>query len=369
MKDNLKYIIGFMSFIIGVYLLWYFRAIVFFIVLSAILSLVARPIFYFFRGKTNKKIKLSRSLSALATVLSIWSIIILIMSFTVPFIIEEIQFLSKVDFYLMLDKFDDATKSFLLPLKETYIGDSGLPMIKAQIHEFFGSIFNFSKIQDVLSSFIDFLGSTFIALFSVSFITFFLLKEEDLLLESIKLVVPEAYYVGVDHMLWSINRLLRRYFTGIIIQISLISILIIIGLMIIGLEFRHALIIGLFSGFINIIPYLGPIIGASFGLIVSMVVYLQTDTPPPLMIFFGAIIILYIIVQLLDNILFQPMIFSTSVKAHPLEIFLVIIMAGYIAGMPGMFLAIPIFTIIRVIAKEFFSKYNLVRKLTGNLDQ
>ncbi len=368
MKENLKYIIGFISFVIGVYLLWYFRAIVFFIVLSAILSLVARPIFYFFRGKTHKKIKLSKSLSALATVLSIWSIIILIMSFTVPFIIEEIQFLSKVDFYLILDKFDDATKSFLLPLKETYIGDSGLPMIKTQINEFFGSIFNFSKIQDVLSSFIDFLGSTFIALFSVSFITFFLLKEEDLLLESIKLVVPETYYVGVDHMLWSINRLLRRYFTGIIIQISLISTLIIIGLMVIGLEFRHALIIGLFSGFINIIPYLGPIIGASFGLIVSMVVYLQTDTPPPLMIFFGAIIILYIIVQLLDNILFQPMIFSTSVKAHPLEIFLVIIMAGYIAGMPGMFLAIPIFTIIRVIAKEFFSKYNLVRKLTGKLD-
>ncbi|MCW3784958.1 AI-2E family transporter [Plebeiibacterium sediminum] len=368
MKENLKYIIGFLSIIVGIYLLWYFRAIVFFIVLSAILSLVARPIFTFFRGKTQKKIKLSKSLSALATVLLIWSIIILIMSFTVPFIIEEIQFLSKVDFYSIIDKFDHVTKSFLLPFEESLIGDSGILMIKNQINEFFGSVFNFSKLQDVLSSFIDFLGSTFIALFSVSFITFFLLKEEDLLLESIKLVVPEIYYVGVDHMLWSINRLLRRYFTGIIIQISLISILIIVGLMIIGLEFRHALIIGLFSGFINIIPYLGPIIGASFGLIVSMVVYLQTDTPPPLMIFFGAIIVLYIIVQLLDNILFQPMIFSTSVKAHPLEIFLVIIMAGYIAGMPGMFLAIPIFTIIRVIAKEFFSKYNLVRKLTGKLD-
>ncbi len=368
MKDNLKYIIGILSFCIGIVLLWYFRAIVFFIILSAILSLVARPIFDFFRGKLSKKIKLTKSLSALATVLLIWAIIIVILSYTVPFIIEEIQFLSKVDYYMVLDKLDNTTATLLQPFKDTYIAEAGFPLIKAQINEFFGSIFNLSKIQLVLSSFIEFIGNTFIAMFSISFITFFLLKEESLLLESIKLVVPENYYVGVDHMLWSINKLLRRYFTGIIIQITLISILIIIGLMIIGLEFRHALIIGLFSGFINIIPYLGPIIGASFGVIVSMVVYLQTDAPPPIMIFFGAIIILYIIVQLLDNILFQPMIFSTSVKAHPLEIFLVIIMAGYIAGMAGMFLAIPIFTIIRVVAKEFFSKYNLVRKLTGKLD-
>ncbi len=368
MKDNIKYILIIISIIIGCILLWYFRAIVFFIILSIILSLVARPIFDFFRGKHHKKIKLSRSLSALATVLLIWSIIISILSFTVPFIIEEIQFLSTADYYLLIDKFDNTTASLLLPLKDTFITDTGLPMIKDQVNEFFRSTFSLSKIQEVLSSFIEFVGNTFIAMFSISFITFFFLKEESLLLESIKLIVPEVYYVGVDHMLWSINRLLRRYFTGIIIQITLISILVTIGLMIIGLEFRHALIIGLFSGFINIIPYLGPLIGASFGIIVSMVVYLQTAAPPPLLIFFGAIIILYIIVQLLDNILFQPMIFSTSVKAHPLEIFLVIIMAGYLAGMPGMFLAIPIFTIIRVVAKEFFSKYNLVRKLTGKLD-
>jgi predicted PurR-regulated permease PerM len=281
---------------------------------------------------------------------------------------EEIQFLSMVDFGLILDRLEILTESFVLPLKGSILDTIGFPMMKEQINDFLVSIFDFGKIQSILSSFFSFIGSTFIALFAISFITFFLLKDEWLLLESIKLFVPEMHYEGVEHILWSINHLLQRYFIGILIQISLISLLVISGFLFIGLEFRHALIIGLFTGIINIIPYLGPIIGAAFGLLVSVVVYLQMISPPSLLLFIGAIILLYIIVQLLDNMVFQPVIFSSSVKAHPLEIFLVIIMAGYMAGMPGMFLAIPVYTIIRVIAKEFFSKYNLVQKLTGKLD-
>lgn len=372
MKENLKYIIAFVAMSVGIFLLWYFKAIVFFVFVSAILSLVTRPLFNFFRGERNgkasRKLSLSKGWSALATVLLMWTAVLGFVSYVVPFVVEEIQFLSKVDFYLIMERLEKVTTPLITPFQDSFIGNLGIPMVKEQISDFLVSIFDFGKLQNMVSSVADFVGSTFMALFSVSFITFFLLKDEWLLLESIKLLVPEEYYVGVDHMLWSINRLLRRYFIGILIQITLISILVVTGMLIIGLEFRHALIIGLFSGFINIIPYLGPLIGGSFGLLVSMVVYLQMTNPPVLFIFIGGIVVLFVVVQLLDNVVFQPVIFSSSVKAHPLEIFLVIIMAGYISGMPGMFLAIPVYTIVRVVAKEFFSKYNLVRKLTGKLD-
>ena len=372
MKENLKYIVAFIAFALGVFLLWYFKAIVFFVFVSAILSLVTRPLYNFFRGERKgqdkRKLSLSNGWSALATVLLIWALILGFVSNVVPFVIEEIHFLSQVDFSLILERLENMTTSAITPFYDSLIGNIGFPMIKEQLNELLVSVFDFGKLQSMVTSVADFVGSAFIAMFSISFITFFLLKDEWLLLESIKLFVPEVYYVGVDHMLWSINRLLRRYFVGILIQITLISILVIAGMLIIGLEFRHALIIGLFSGFINIIPYLGPIIGTSFGLLVSTVVYLQMSSPPAMFLFFGGVVLLYVIVQLTDNIVFQPVIFSSSVKAHPLEIFLVIIMAGYMAGMFGMFLAIPVYTIIRVIAKEFFSKYNLVRKLTGKLD-
>ncbi|TLX77713.1 AI-2E family transporter [Labilibacter sediminis] len=368
MKENFKYILGVLAVLVCVLLLWYFKAIVFFVLISAILSLITRPVYIFFRSLHFKQHTLTKGWSALATVLLMWMFILGFLSYVVPFIIEEVQFLSKVDYNLVLNRLESLANSFIAPVKDSIIGEIGFPMLKVQIEDFLVSVFDLTKIQSVLSSLVDFVGSTFIALFSISFITFFLLKDEWLLLESIKLLVPESYYVGVDHMLWSINRLLRRYFIGILLQVTLISLIVIFGFLIIGLEFRHALIIGLFSGIINIIPYLGPIMGASFGFMVSMVVYLQMLNPPGLMIYLGAILLLYIIVQLLDNIVFQPLIFSSSVKAHPLEIFLVIIMAGYMAGMVGMFLAIPVYTIIRVVAKEFFSKYNLVRKLTGKLD-
>ncbi len=369
LKNNLRYVVGVLLVIVGIYLLWYFRSIVFFVLFSAVLSLVVRPVYNFLRRKVLRDIKYSKAVGSLITVLLVWILFIGFFSFIVPFLIEELQFLSKVDFNNLIDQFYDITSTFVTPIEHTYIGDIGMPMVKSQINDFLVSLFDIARLRGLLSSFISFVGSTFITLFSISFITFFLLKDEWLLLEIIKLFVPEIYYVGVDHMLWSINRLLRRYFVGIIIQVSLITLLVVCGMMLVGLEFHHALIIGLFSGIINIVPYLGPIMGGAFGLIVSLVVYLQAANPPALLLFVGSVVTVFIIVQLLDNAIFQPFIFSSSVKAHPLEIFLVIIMAGYIAGMIGMFLAIPVYTIIRVIAKEFFSKYNLVRKLTGKLGQ
>ena len=71
--------------------------------------------------------------------------------------------------------------------------------------------------------------------------------------------------------------------------------------------------------------------------------------------------------QMLDNFLLQPIIFSNSVNAHPLEIFLVILIAGTVAGISGMIFAIPFYTFIRIIAKEFLSQFEIVKSLTKNI--
>jgi predicted PurR-regulated permease PerM len=68
-----------------------------------------------------------------------------------------------------------------------------------------------------------------------------------------------------------------------------------------------------------------------------------------------------------DDFVLQPTIYSERVKAHPLEVFLVILTAGHVAGITGMLLAIPSYTVIRVLAKEFFSEFALVQKLTQNI--
>lgn len=79
------------------------------------------------------------------------------------------------------------------------------------------------------------------------------------------------------------------------------------------------------------------------------------------------VLIIFVVVQLIDNFVFQPLIYSSSVKAHPLEIFLVILAAGSLFGIGGMVLAIPTYTVFRVIAKEFFDQFKVVRSITRSI--
>jgi predicted PurR-regulated permease PerM len=78
-------------------------------------------------------------------------------------------------------------------------------------------------------------------------------------------------------------------------------------------------------------------------------------------------IIVEVITHLIDNIVFQPVIFSSSVKAHPLEIFIVVLASGFAAGVPGMILGIPAYTVMRVFAREFFYNFKAVQKITSSL--
>lgn len=349
----------------GFFLVWFFRSVFFFILISAVLSLINRPLVDMFKRIKVGKLSIGNSWAALFAVLVIWAVIVLIFWFTIPLVMSELQFLSTVDIPSVIDRVGQMLFLAMEPFREN---NSGLvDMIEKQIEQTAISLFDFGQISDVFYSMFDFLGGLFIASFSISFITFFFLKEEGLLVSGILLFIPERYESGLKNVMQSIRSLLRRYFVGVLIQTILIAILVTVGFSLIGVSFNHAAIIGIISGLLNIIPYVGPLIGAFFGLLVGIIIYLQTSLDMVFLNFLFWIGIIYCIVQLIDNIVFQPVIFSNSVKAHPLEIFIVILAAGYMSGILGMFLAIPVYTIIRVVAHEFFFSYRLVQKLTGQL--
>jgi predicted PurR-regulated permease PerM len=222
-------------------------------------------------------------------------------------------------------------------------------------------------LSDFFGSIAGILGNIFIAAFSISFITFFFLKDRGLLNEGILLFVPDKYVERITKILLSIKKLLTRYFIGIIVQISGIITLASTGLTIVGVDFSDALVIALVVGLFNIIPYLGPVIGATLGLVLGLATNLDLPFYTELLPLLGYMTIVFIIVQLVDNVVFQPFIYSSSVNAHPLEIFLVILCSGSLFGITGMILAIPSYTILRVIAKEFFNNLKLVKKITEKI--
>ena len=206
-----------------------------------------------------------------------------------------------------------------------------------------------------------------IAVFCIFFITFFFLKEDKLLVSGISILFPKRYEESITRVMQSVNTLLIRYFVGMLIEIVCVMIVLVAGLSLFGgLNFSTALVIALSAGILNVIPYVGPLVGG----ILTVVVSLATDAnfiATGDMSIVVPIIMIFVITQLIDNIIFQPLIYSNSVKSHQLENFIVLLIAGNIAGILGMLVAIPAYTVIRVFAKEFLHNFRLVQKLTENI--
>jgi len=116
-----------------------------------------------------------------------------------------------------------------------------------------------------------------------------------------------------------------------------------------------------------VIPYVGPIAGAVLGISMGVITHLSMDFSSQLLPLMIYMLLVFISVQIIDNVVFQPIIYSSSVHAHPLEIFIVLLVAGSLGGIIGMILAIPGYTVLRVFAKEFFNNFKVVKKLTENI--
>jgi predicted PurR-regulated permease PerM len=178
-------------------------------------------------------------------------------------------------------------------------------------------------------------------------------------------MVPTGYEHQTKQAVDETSKLLIRYFVGILTQIIIIILIVSIGLTFFGV--KNALLIAFFAALMNVIPYIGPIIGVFFAVILTLSsnteIPFYTEMIPLLFRVMGV----FAFMQLIDNILLQPNIFSKSVKAHPLEIFIVVMMGAKIGGIAGMVLAIPFYTAFRVIGKVFLSEFKVIQKLTRNM--
>ena len=351
-----------------IFLLWYFSAIVTYILISVFLSFLGRPLVNWLTLVKYKKFYIPKGIAALIALIAIWAVLFLFFRFMVPLLIRELETLSMIDFEAVLQSIEEPlTKLLKFFGNEQFIIESS--SLTDIIIERLGSKIDFSQLPDIFALIAGTIGELFIGVFSVSFITFFFLKEKNMFKEGVLLIVPTELEEKVSNILSSISYLLRRYFIGIILEVMMVGMLDTLGLTIIGVEFNHAVVIGLFCGLFNVIPYLGPWMGSVVGLLMGLALHFNADFMGYTLPLLGFMATVFITVQIIDNVLFQPLIYSSSVKSHPLEIFLVIMAAGSLAGVLGMFLAIPVYTIIRVIAKEFFDNMKLVRKLTESLNK
>ncbi|HAN18479.1 MAG: AI-2E family transporter [Bacteroidetes bacterium GWC2_33_15] len=367
MNSKFKYIFIALGILIVGFILWYFKSIVTYILISAVLSIVGKPLVDLLDKIHIKKIKIPKAISALATLIVIWTVFVLFFRFFIPLIANQASDLSLIDINTLTSKFQEPINKINQLIIDYNISTENAKTVEDYMSEKIIVFMNGTFLSNFFNSIVGILGNIFIAAFSISFITFFFLKDQNLFYNGILIFVPEKLTDNFVHVLNSIKKLLTRYFIGIIIEVLGVITLVSIGLTIVGINFQSALVIGLIAGIFNIIPYIGPLIGSSIGIIIGFATHINLDFYTELFPLLLYMAIVFSLVQVVDNVVFQPFIYSSSVNAHPLEIFLVIMIAASLAGIIGMILAVPTYTIIRVFAKEFFNNFKVVKKLTEKI--
>ncbi len=368
MKTSFRNFLIFLGVVLLLACAWYFRIIFVYILVSGVLSIMGRPLVDLFCRIKIWKWKFPRVIAALLTLLIIWGVIIMFFVIFIPLITKQINYFSTIDSEKIvqiaqepLNKLENLFKTFNKDFSQISVEDYFAKKVS--------SVLSIEMIQNFMGSLVGILGNVLVAIFSITFITFFFLKDQQLFFESILIWVPEKYTENFRRALFSIKNLLTRYFIGIVIQSTCIMILIDIGMTIAGIDFQQALVMGLIIGILNVIPYVGPWLGLFIAITMGVASHIQMDFKTVVVPLIYYMIIVEVITHLIDNILFQPVIFSNSVKAHPLEIFIVILAAGFAAGIPGMILGIPTYTVIRVFAREFFYNFKAVQKITSSLER
>ena len=223
----------------------------------------------------------------------------------------------------------------------------------------------FQAIPNLLNSVASALGSLSVGLFSVLFISFFFMKDSKLLMNAVLTILPNKSENKFSKSTEIIKNLLSRYFIGLVAQITILFVLYTIILLIFGI--KNAVVIAFLCSLLNLIPYIGPMIGAVIMFLLSMSSNLGSDFQTEILPTTIYVMIGYFIAQLVDNFFSQPFIFSKTTKSHPLEIFLIIIIGGLLFGVVGMITAVPLYTALKVILKEFLSDNKIVKSLTKDI--
>lgn len=345
---------------IAVFLLfgWYFSNVTLYLILSLIIAALLRPLTNRLNDFHLVKQHIPRWMAILISYASIILLIFLLSLLFLPLINRQLLILSEMDLEsLYLQVQDPISKIERLLLRYQLLENKPGSLFE----ELKITVIDFIKTFDFggfISGLINLTSSLLIGIMAVAFITFFLLLENGLLRRNLLNLIPNAYFELSVATFTKVEKLLSNYLFGLLIQMLFIFSIASLGLSIVGVE--YALTIALFAAVANLIPYAGPILGSVFGIIVGISTgTFLTDAEYTYFLF--KVLSVFAVVQLTDNVLLQPMIFSKTVKAHPLEIFVIIFAGAKIAGILGMIFAIPVYTIFRVSVLEFFRGYKSYR--------
>lgn len=331
---------------------WFFSDILIYIFVAFVLSLLGTPIVNFLTKIKIKKWQFPKSLAAGITLILIIFCIGLIFYILVPIIVKEITYLTTLDIFSVGESIEKWVNQFDKPLRRFGIiqrREHVFDLITAEWVSFVKKI----NMSSLVSGTANAIGTLAVAIFSILFMTFFSLKDHNIFFKMIRSWLPNKYQKNFDNILDATGKQVSAYFRGVLMEMVIIGFLEFLICFI--LKVPNAYIIGIIGGLLNIIPYVGPIIAAVVGVLVG-VTSLIPAAPEMSVFLITAVKILgaFVVSKMIDDFILQPYIYGRQTHSHPLEIFIVILMAGYLGGVFAMIFAVPAYTLLRIVVNEFF---------------
>ena len=415
-----KYLLAMIPLLVIFFLFYYFGDIVSYIILAWVVSMIGAPIYSLVNRFAGP------SLSAAVSLFVLTLVFMLLLRIVVPPLVTQAKNLSEIDYQTIItgleepiadmtqwlrdrgvinevkeDAVDEINKThgniihaevieldsllnigsdsvkrtninLLVNIHQDAIGEekeiidlSDQPQILRTLKDDIFKMLDPSQIPQLIGSFLGFFGNMVITLMSVYFIAFFFLREKGLFTKMMSLLVPNKQESKMTRAVDDSTSLLVRYFIGLVIQMFVNAVLATIALKLFG--FKSALLMAICFAILNVIPYIGPILGNLIGVLIVISSNLELDFYSMMLPKIVTAIIIFAVLQMIDNFILQPNIFSKSVKAHPLEIFLIVLIGAKIGGILGMVIAIPAYTVVRVLLKVFFSEFEVVKKMTASI--
>ena len=345
-------------------LIFFFPYIFLHFAIAVILSMLGRPLCEFFKRLHFRKLHLGDAVSSILTMLVMFMVFSIIFLIIIPLVNKEIMILSKIDTNAIVDYFERPIEhiyNLLIQYNIIRPEEDLLNIIESKLY----SIVNWDNFSSIVGGLVSKASSLVVGIFSTLFLTFFLLRDPNIVHNIFMAITPDDQTMRMNKILHDSRVMLTRYIFGLMAEVLCMMILIFIGLSIFGV--KNALIIAVVGGLMNIIPYLGPLMGCTIGVVIGIISNLGIGSYDMILPNSLEIIGVFLAANLVDNFVLQPTIYSKSVFAHPIEIFLVILMAGNIAGVFGMIIAIPTYTLVRIIAKQMLSEFKFIELLTRKM--
>lgn len=321
-----------------------------------VFALIGKPIVEFLR----RKLHLSKIIAVTITIVIFLTFFLGFIFMFIPLFTTQAQNLSVLNTSHLQEDFNG-----LIQKIDLYLDSKGLSLDKIIEGSSLRSSLKLDFVPNLFNTILGLLSEFGMGVFTILFITFFFLKDQVLLEYQFKKIFPAKHENKVLTSIDKINNLLSRYFLGLVAQMTIIFVLSFILLAIVGV--KGSLMIAFLVAILNIIPYIGPLIGNVLSVVFTMLSFIgenfsEVTLPKAITVMLG-----FLAIQLIDNVINQPLIFSNSVKSHPLEIFIVILASGMFGGIFGMIAAVPIYTCLKVIGKEFLPNNQFVQLLTKKL--